>query len=155
MKTSKKGRDFIRDAEGAKHLPYKDTAGLDTIGVGHLITADEKAAGLYQHAITDEEVDALLEKDLEHTENAVNALLKVHVTQNQFDALVSFAFNLGAGALKQSTLLKDVNAGHPELAVKEFVKWTKNRDPHTGELKVVPGLVARRKREADLFASSN
>lgn len=99
--------------------------------------------------ITQAQSDTLLATDLVRFEKAVSAAVKVTLTQNQFDALVSFTFNLGVGALQSSTLLKLLNAGDYAGAKKQFAAWNKLRE--NGVLVVSKGLTKRRTAEAALF----
>lgn len=96
--------------------------------------------------ITPATAEALLKSDLTDAEYAVHSNVKVPLTDNQFSALVSFVFNLGAGSLKKSTLLRLLNAGDYRGAEAEFVKWNRAGG------KVLPGLTKRREAEANLFA---
>jgi lysozyme len=144
MKTSSNGRALIRNAEGDKLTAYKCPAGILTIGVGH--TGRDVRPG---QTITQAQSDALLVADLAKFEAAVTRLVKVPLTQNQFDALVSFTFNLGAGALGASTLLKKLNAGDYVGAAVQFTAWDKARV--SGVLRALPGLTKRRAAEAALF----
>lgn len=163
MKISNSGLDLIKSFEGLGDGnkstpgldPYLCPAGVATIGWGHVILQHgqrlEGKAGLhvairlYPKGITVEEAERLLRQDCERFENAVDRLVKVPITQNQFDALVSFAFNLGEENLRRSTLLKRLNAGEYREAAIEFPKWNKANG------QVLPGLVRRRKAEAELF----
>lgn len=140
METSQKGLDFIKQFEGIRKKAYLDSVNIPTIGVGH--TGPEVYMGM---EITDEQVDEYLKEDVKEAENAVNKFVEVDLSQDQFDALVSFTFNLGSGNLQQSTLLKKVNAGDTEGASQEFQKWNRAGG------KVVVGLTKRRLGEADLF----
>lgn len=140
MKTSSNGRALIRNAEGDRPTAYYCPAGVLTIGVGH--TGPDVKPGM---RITQAESDALLSADLAKFEKAVARNVKVPLTQNQFDALVSFTYNLGEGSLKSSTLLKRVNAGDMGGAAAEFIKWNKAGG------KVLGGLTKRRAEEAALF----
>lgn len=144
MKTSSNGRALIRNAEGDRPTAYYCPAGVLTIGVGH--TGPDVKPGM---RITQVQSDTLLANDLVRFEKAVNAAVKVPLTQNQFDALVSFTFNLGAGALQSSTLLKLLNAGDYAGAAKQFAAWNKLRE--NGVLTVSKGLTKRRANEAALF----
>lgn len=140
MKTSSNGRALIREYEGEKLTAYVCPAGVLTIGVGH--TGSDVTRGL---TITKAQSDSLLVADLAKFEAAVAAAVKVPLTQNQFDALVSFAFNVGAGALRSSTLLKLLNARDYAGAAAQFGRWNK------GGGRVLPGLTKRRAAEAALF----
>ncbi len=141
MKTSKAGIQLIKASEGCVLKVYKDVAGLPTIGIGHLIKQGE-----YYDSITEEEALELLANDLKQAETCINSM-KLTLTQNQFDALVSFVFNLGCGAFKGSTLLKKLRRGDYEGAAGEFSRWNKAGG------KVVQGLVRRREEERALFCS--
>lgn len=157
MKVSSKGLDALIKHEGLRHNMYKDVAGYPTIGVGHLLTRAELDTGSimlggtavsWEKGLTPAQVKDLLSQDLKKFENAVDTSVRVLLNQNQFDALVSFAFNVGVGAFGRSTLLKRLNAALPkEDVAKEFAKWNRAGG------KVVKGLVNRRKAEAALFLS--
>lgn len=139
MKTSKAGIDLIKKFEGCKLKTYKCSAGVDTIGYGS--TGPHVRPGM---TITQAEAEALLIKDLSRFEVGVSKLAK-KTTQGQFDALVSFAFNLGLGNLESSTLLKMHNAGKYAEAAEQFHRWTKAAG------KVLLGLIKRRAAESDLY----
>ena len=149
MKISNKGIALIKEYEGCKLKAYTCSAGVWTIGYGH--TRGGKAGDV----ITQAQADAFFLEDIKAFERDVNSLLKVPVTQGMFDALVSFAFNVGsdidadtiAEGLGDSTLLKKVNAGDKAGAANEFAKWNKAAG------KVVSGLVRRREAERKLFLS--
>lgn len=117
-RTSQKGIDMIKRWERFVPTVYKDVAGFDTIGWGHLIKQGETFT-----RITEEQGEALLVADLAEAERAVNDLVKVPLNKNQFDALVSFTFNLGRANLARSTLLRRLNAGMYEAAAAEFPRW--------------------------------
>lgn len=142
MRISQKGVDLIKHYEGCRLKAYKDIVGVWTIGYGH--TGGDVHEG---QVITQEEAEALLRLDLERFERGVQFQVTVPLTQNQFDALVSFSFNLGLGALKGSTLLKKLNAGDYAGAQREFLKWDMAGGKH------VPGLQIRRTAESFLFGS--
>lgn len=133
------GRDLIKKWEGLRLKAYKCPAGVWTIGYGH--TGDVKKGDV----ITEHQAEAILDVDLDKFERGAENLLDVQVSDNEFAALVSFAFNLGVGALGRSTLLKLVNAGDKVGAGAQFMKWTYAAG------KVVPGLVKRRAAERELF----
>ena len=140
MKTSSTGRAFIRDAEGEKLTTYRCSAGVPTIGVGH--TGPDVKMGM---TITKAQSEALLVADLARFEKAVTASVKVPLTQNQFDALVSLAFNIGAGAFAKSTLVRVLNGGHYDQVGAQLAHWNKvDGRPNKG-------LTVRRAREAALF----
>lgn len=125
--------------EGCRLVAYQDQVGVWTIGYGHTHGVSE---GL---VITQPIAESWLLADTANAEDDVNKFVRVPLTQGQFDALVDFAFNLGCGALNNSTLLKDLNAGDKAAAAAEFEKWD-----HAGG-KVVAGLLRRRQAEADEF----
>lgn len=140
MKTSSLGRQIIKDAEGLRLKAYLCPAKVWTIGVGH--TGGVKEGDV----ITEARADELLAHDLERFEHAVMRLCP-ETTQGQFDALTSFAFNLGEGALEKSTLRKLHNAGQYSAAANEFGKWTKAGG------RELEGLVRRRAAEAKRYRS--
>lgn len=143
-KTATKGIELIKEFEGLRTTAYKCPAGVWTIGYGHTGAVDGKpiTSGM---KITAAKATELLRGDLAKFEAAVNSYVKATLTQNMFDALVSFSFNVGAGALKTSTLLRKLNAGDYDGAADEFLKWNK-----AGGV-VLNGLVRRRKAERTLF----
>jgi lysozyme len=142
MKTSQKGIELLKRHEGLRLTAYRCPAGVLTIGYGH--TGPDVTPG---KTITPEEAERLLRVDLTMAEGEVNWQLP-GIAQNRFDALVSFVYNVGAGAFRTSTLLKKAkaNAGDPTLRA-EFAKWNK------GGGMVLPGLVKRRIDEAILYFS--
>lgn len=148
MKLSALGMALIKFFEGCRLKAYLCSAGVWTIGYGH--TGPDVHAGLI---ISQERADRLLEQDVQRFVRDVNSLVKVTLSTGQFDALVSFAFNLGsdidadaiAEGLGDSTLLKLVNAGRFDAAANEFPKWNKAGG------RVIGGLVSRRAAEAQLF----
>jgi lysozyme len=141
MKVSNQGLQLIKTFEGLRFRPYKDAAGKETIGYGHLIKPGEHFT-----AITQAEATQLLIKDVEVAERAINELVKVPLTQNQFDALASFIYNVGVENFRKSTLLRKLNAGDYVGAMYEFQKWV-----YAGGKKL-KGLERRRETEAQLFA---
>ena len=142
MKTSEFGRKFIERFEGLYLHTYNDGVGVATIGYGHTTSAGGPKVKWGQ-TITKEQADKLLADDLVRVENDVNKLVKVPLTQNQFDALVSFHFN--TGGLGRSTLLKKLNAGDYNSVPAELSKWNR------GGGKVMAGLTTRRTEEGKLF----
>jgi len=137
------GIDLIKFFEGFESKIYLDAAGLSTIGYGHLLRAGEDE--MFKNGISPEAGEALLIKDILSAETAVLRLIHVPLTDGQFDALVSFTFNLGSGALQRSTLRRKVNREeHDEVPV-EFHKWV-----WVGGRKL-KGLMNRREAEAELY----
>lgn len=150
MVMSDNGLDKLVKREGVVLSVYKDSAGLDTIGVGHLITRTEKKTGVigiagypikYRDGISKVQAMAILRGDLKRFENAVQRMVTVDIEQHQFDALVSFAFNVGVSAFGRSTLLRKLNAGKFDEIPREFRKWKKAGG------KVQRGLIVRRESE--------
>jgi lysozyme len=139
MKTSQAGIDLIKKFEGLRLEAYEDVVGVWTIGYGH--TGDVQP----WETLTEAEAEMLLVGDLEETEEGVERLVTVDLDQNEFDALVSFAFNVGLGALKSSTLLKLLNSGNRTGAAAQFKRWDKAGG------KVYAGLSRRRAAEAEMF----
>lgn len=155
MRTSIEGIRFVEDVEGKRNKVYKDTKGLPTIGVGHLLTKDELSSGKilingervkYAEGLTDAQVEQLLQQDLSDAEGSITAGVAVPLTQNQFDALVSFTFNVGRRAFLDSTLLKLLNGGNYDAIPTQLLRWC-----HDGQGNTVAGLLTRRKREVALF----
>ena len=133
------GIELLKRAEGLRLTAYKDPVGIWTIGYGS--TRNVKPG----MRISAEEAEQLLKMDLWRFEKAVQVLTKVPLTDNQFSALVSFAYNIGENALAKSTLLRKLNAGDYQGAAKEFRRWVK-----AGGI-TLPGLVRRREAEMQLF----
>jgi GH24 family phage-related lysozyme (muramidase) len=134
------GLTLIRQFEGFVPYVYKDAAGLDTIGYGHLLKEGETF-----DIITPAQAEDLLREDVKEAERAVRRLVRVPITQRQFDALVSFTFNLGYGNLHSSTLLSLLNDGKIEEVAPQFNRWV------YADGKKLKGLELRRKAEAMLF----
>ncbi|MDK2375269.1 lysozyme [Serratia fonticola] len=146
MNISANGIALIKQFEGCKLKAYKDSVGVWTIGYGWTQAVDGKQikAGM---AIDQPTADRLLKCGVVQYEQAVNQLVKAKINQQQLDALVSFAYNLGIRSLSTSTLLKKLNAGDKQGAADEFLKWT-----NAGG-KELRGLVTRRAAERELFLS--
>ncbi|CAB5238912.1 Glycoside hydrolase, family 24 [uncultured Caudovirales phage] len=133
--------DFITKEEGSKNKAYKDTKGLWTIGVGHLIRPGEEH--LIQATLSDQEVKELLKSDLKWCSEAVESAVKIPLAQAQFDALYSLCFNIGGTAFKNSTVVRKLNANDLQGAADAILMWNK------------PAVLEkRRKRERDLFLSA-
>lgn len=146
MQTSEKGIALIKQFEGCKLTAYQDSVGVWTIGYGWTRPVDGKPirAGM---TIKQETAERLLKTGLVSYESDVSRLVKVGLTQGQFDALVSFTYNLGARSLSTSTLLRKLNAGDYAGAADEFLRWNKAGG------KVLNGLTRRREAERALFLS--
>ncbi|QZS46299.1 lysozyme [Enterobacter cloacae complex sp.] len=144
MQISDKGLALIKQFEGCKLTAYRDSVGVWTIGYGWTQPVDGKPirAGM---TIKQETAERLLKTGLVSYESDVSRLVKVDLTQGQFDALVSFTYNLGARSLSTSTLLRKLNAGDYAGAADEFLRWNKAGG------KVLNGLTRRREAERDLF----
>lgn len=141
MILSNKGIELIKKFEGCRLKAYKCPAGVWTIGYGHTnnVRPDD--------VITQDEAEELLKRDIKVHEDNVTRLVKVALSQGQFDALVSFEYNVGYGNFANSTLLKLLNSGNYESAAKQFKRWV-----YAGD-KVLEGLVKRRIAETELFLS--
>ncbi|HEJ7989845.1 TPA: lysozyme [Serratia liquefaciens] len=146
MQISKAGIELIKRFEGLELKAYQDSVGVWTIGYGWTQPVDGKKIGPGM-VIDQETADRLLKCGVVQYEQGVNQLVKVSITQGQFDALVSFAYNLGLRSLSTSTLLKKLNAGNKHDAANEFGKWV-----NAGGVKL-KGLVTRRAVERELFLS--
>jgi lysozyme len=151
MKVSAKCLQMVKHHEGVRFKPYRCPAGLWTVGVGHVIGDGKTLPPEWNRSFSTDEVNSLLAADLRRFERGVLRLCPVSLTQGQFDALVSFSFNLGLGSLQRSTLRMKTNRGEKENAAREFRKWSKVRV--AGVLKTLPGLVRRRRDEALLYLS--
>ena len=143
MKTSDVGIELIKKYEGCVLKSYKCPSGVWTIGYGH---TNGVKSGMQ---ITKAQALDYLKQDLSVFEKAVTNYVKVPLNQNQFDALVSFSFNCGSGALKTSTLLQKLNSSDYNGAANEFLKWNKSNG------KVLNGLAKRREEEKELFLKTN
>ncbi len=141
MKTSENGFKLIKNFEGLRTEAYICSAGLKTIGYGHVLSANDN-----RHTITVEEAENLLAFDVNLAELAVLRNIRVELRQNQFDALVSFTFNVGPAALQRSTLRQKINRNEHDEAKEEFLRWI-----YTGK-GISSGLIKRRKMESELYA---
>lgn len=158
MKVSQKCVEMIKHHEGVRTKPYQCPALLWTVGVGHVIVPEHGRLKLeerrnlpipdgWNRVVPMGEVDDILKKDLARFESGVSRLCPVSLTQGQFDALVSFSFNVGLGNLQRSTIRMKVNRGDMDGAAEAFLDWTKAGG------KVLKGLVSRRNDERALFLS--
>ena len=139
MKLSDKGLELICDSEGCELSAYQDSVGIPTIGFGHTRGVNMGLTCIPQQA------QAWLQEDIRPAELAVMRLVDISLQQGQFDALVSFVFNLGETAFATSTLLKKINGNDLKGAAEEFGRWV-----HAGN-QILPGLVTRRAKERALF----
>lgn len=141
MVTSGAGRKALAQREGTKFVAYRDSVGVWTIGTGHTgrMSLPKVYGGM---TITAEQADAFLASDLAPTEAAVNSAVKVPVTQNQFDAMVSLAFNIGVNGFRGSSVVRQLNAGNVQAAADDFLMWD-----------IPAELLARRRGERAQFLS--
>ncbi|MEX5768852.1 lysozyme [Serratia nematodiphila] len=146
MNISKSGIELIKRFEGLRLKAYQDSVGVWTIGYGWTQPVDGKKVGP-EMQIDQATADRLLKCGVVQYEQGVNQLVKVKITQGQFDALVSFAYNLGLRSLSTSTLLQKLNAGDKQGAADQFGRWV-----NAGG-KRLDGLVARRAAEREMFLS--
>lgn len=145
-KTSKVGVDLIKKFESFAAKPYKCSAGVPTIGYGTTYYPDGKKVTLNDPPITEEFASKLLQELLVSFEKAVDSFCRDDISQNQFDAVVSFAYNVGTSNLKSSTLLKKLNADPNDPTIhNEFLRWNRAAG------KVLKGLTRRREEEAALY----
>ena len=148
MKTDIKGQQLIQQFEGLSLKPYLCVAKRPTIGYGNTFYEDGKAVTMADKPITKERAISLFQGIVQPFEEQVSSLLKKPVNQQQFNALVSFSYNVGVSALGNSTLLKKVNANPNDPTIRdEFMKWVKVNGA------VFTGLVNRRKAESDMYFS--
>ena len=145
MKTSDKGVALIKQFEGFSAKPYLCPAGVPTIGYGATYYPDGKRVTMADRPVSEADATAMLRSMLASYEAGVSRYVLVPVTQGQFDALVSFAYNLGLSALKSSTLLRLLNARDYAGAAAQFARWNRAGG------KVLPGLTRRREAERKLF----
>lgn len=139
MKTSSKGRKLITQREGCRLKAYKDTKGIPTIGVGHTSMAGDPEVHLGM-TITQTQADEILSRDLASVESAINHYVQVALTQDEFDALASLAFNIGGSAFSKSTIVRRLNDGDKPGAAEAILMWNKPKE-----------IMGRRKQEYDQF----
>jgi lysozyme len=154
LQMSQRGKELLAQWEGVELKVYKDSAGLPTIGVGHLLTRDELTSGKisirgepikYANGLTRQQAIELLDQDLDKFEEVINSSVKVDLSQNQFDALVAFTFNVGANAFRSSTLLKVLNQGQYLEVPNQLRRWVFSGGQR------VQGLANRREKEIALW----
>jgi lysozyme len=145
----------LEEFEGNKSRVYPDSNGYPSIGIGHLLTKDELSSGKivingmivrYADGLTEDEIEALLNQDLKTAEDSIARLVKVPLTQGQYDGLTSWTFNVGGGALAGSTLLKVLNAGAYDQVPDQMRRWVHNKDGS-----ICAGLQRRREAEVALW----
>ena len=142
MNLGYKGTKLLKYFEGCKLTAYQDSVGVWTIGYGH-------TKGVYDGmTITQDQAEQMLLSELEEYEGYIKDMVTVPLTQNQFDALVVWVYNLGPTNFRNSTLLKELNAGNYNAAGQEITRWNKAGG------KVLAGLVKRREAEAQLFSDT-
>jgi len=141
LRFSPTGIALLKRFEGFRSRTYRDIAGLRTIGYGHRLLPGESFPG----GVTESEAAELLARDIGTAERAVRTLIRSMLSQGRFDALVDFVFNLGAGKLASSTLLKDVNSGNFAAAGEQLLRWD-----HSG-VQESAGLKTRRAAEFELW----
>ena len=142
MNIGQKGIELIKHFEGCELEAYKCPAGVWTIGYGHIKGVSEGMS------ITQEQAEQMLLDELKEYENYINELVVVDLSQNQFDALVSWVYNLGPANLKSSTLLKVLNSGDYAGVPDQIERWNKAGG------KVLEGLIRRRQAESSLFCGN-
>jgi len=146
VNVSKAGILLIKHHEGVRNKPYRCPAGLWTVGVGHLIGDGKQLPDGYNKTFTDREIDGILKADLRRFELGLSKLLpNVPLKQNEFDALVSFCFNLGLGCFQRSTIRQALLRGNKEAAMDSLVKYCRAGG------KILRGLQTRRLDEKALF----
>lgn len=154
MHVGQRGKNLFKEWEGLVTHEYLDSGGAPTIGIGHLLTRSERTSGKitlggqgldYRNGFTEQQCWDLLNQDLSGSEAVVNEAVKVPLNQNQFDALVSFVFNVGDGAFRSSTLLRLLNQGQHDQVPSQLKRWNMDNGH------VVQGLVNRRAKEIALW----
>lgn len=146
MKASNNAVKLIAQFEGFESKPYICSGGVVTIGYGTTIYPSGVKVNMNDSVITKQQADEYLLNDINKFSNGVDLLVRSNINQNQFDALVSFAYNVGLGNLSNSTLLKLINVDPNNSLIKnEFIKWNKAKG------KVLAGLTRRRNAEANLY----
>ena len=147
MKTSERGLQLIKAYEGIRLKPYRDCVGLYTVGVGHLIGDGTVLPDSWNRTFTIEEVNELLVADVRKFELGLARYVNVELSQNQFDAIIDYCFNLGLGTFQRSSVRQAINRRDKASVVRNLLRYNKAGG------KVVPQLDNRRKAEALLFLS--
>jgi lysozyme len=150
VKASKEAIKLIKHHEGVRNKPYKCPAGLWTVGVGHLIGDGKTLPASWNKTFTNEEIDGILAADLRRFELGIHKMLpNVSLRQHEFDAILSWCFNLGMGCFQASTVRQALLRGDKEAAMESLVKYFKARV--NGKVTVLKGLQNRRLDERKLF----
>ena len=148
MNVSERGIKLIKHHEGVRNRPYRCPAGLFTVGVGHLIGDGKSLPKSWDRLFTKEEIDGILKRDLRRFELGVRKMLpNVPLRQSEFDALVSFCFNLGLGCFQRSTIRQALLRGDKKTAMESLLKYCRAGG------KILKGLQIRRLDEKALFES--
>ena len=148
MNVSERGIKLIKHHEGIRNRPYRCPAGLWTVGVGHLIGDGKSLPKSWNRLFTKEEIDGILKRDLRRFELGVRKMLpNVFLRQSEFDALVSFCFNLGLGCFQRSTIRQALLRGDKKAAMESLLKYCRAGG------KILRGLQIRRQDEKALFES--
>lgn len=145
MKTSQAGIDLIKSFEGFRSAPYRDAVGIPTIGYGMTIYPDGRKVTMSDKPITEAEGVEGLRNLLGRYEQAVERYAQIRLCQHQFDALVSFAYNVGNEALRTSTLMRYLNQGDLTSAANQMLRWNRAGG------RVLAGLTRRRQAERAMF----
>ena len=147
MKTSQRGLDLIKEYEGIRFKPYRDCVGLFTVGVGHLIGDGTVLPDSWNRTFTLKEVNDLLVADVRKFELGLARYVNVELSQNQYDAIIDFCFNLGLGTFQRSSVRQAINRRDKASVIRNLLRYNKAGG------KVIPQLDRRRKAEALLFLS--
>ena len=148
MNVSERGIKLIKHHEGVRNRPYRCPAGLWTVGVGHLIGDGKSLPKSWDKLFTKEEIDGILKRDLRRFELGVHKMLpNMFLRQHEFDALVSFCFNLGLGCFQRSTIRQALLRGDKKKAMESLLKYCRAGG------KILRGLQTRRLDEKALFES--
>ena len=146
MQLSYAGLTFLKEREGFRNTAYRDTGGVWTVGYGTIRVNGKPVEPGMQ--VDSRQAEEALREDLSWAQTAINKLVRVPLTQVQFDALTSFVYNIGENAFSKSTLLRVLNMGLYHEAAKQFDRWVYDNG------RVIRGLVVRRKLERDMFERS-
>jgi len=148
MQTSERGIRLIKHYEGVRNRPYRCPAGLYTVGVGHLIGDGKSLPDTWNRTFSEAEIDGLLKRDLRRFELGIHKMLpNMPLRQSEFDALVSFSFNLGLGCFQRSTVRQALLRGDKKAAMESLLKYCR------AGVKILKGLQLRRQDEKALFES--